>query len=231
MNHVAHAEAAKVAKGVEMSLRARLAEAGCDPGEPTGNLLASAQAELKRALLVPGRTTPAPTRRRASVSASAPTSPDGYSFASAGSYGFTQNGHPQTRSRQHSRNHTLSSAQFNSGVNSAPGSGSNSASSSGRTTPTAGLLSTLSSPGVGTSSASAAAAALPLGAVSKEKISRSRTTSLYSSYSNVHGPTTPTPLPRSNSSSGPTTTTSVPPITHAHSIPCRCRPLPESDVR
>ncbi len=63
--------------------------------------------------------------------------------ALCGTYGFTQNGHSQTRSRQHSRNHTFSSAQFNSGVNSAPGLGLNSASSSGRTTPTAGLLSTL----------------------------------------------------------------------------------------
>lgn len=218
MNHVAHAEAAKVAKGVEMSLRARLAEAGCDPGEPTGNLFASAKAELKQALLAPGRTTPAPTRRRASVSASAPTSPDGHSFASAGSYAFTQNGYSQARSRNHTRNHTLSSAQFNSGISSAPGSGSNSASSSGRTTPTAGLLSTLSSPGVGTSSASAAAAALPAGTISKEKTPRSRTTSLYSSYSNQHRPTTPTPLPRSNSSSGSATTTSAPPIAHAHSM-------------
>ncbi|KAH8110185.1 hypothetical protein DFH11DRAFT_1622725, partial [Phellopilus nigrolimitatus] len=153
MNHIAHSEATKVAKGAEQQLRSRLADGDLIREKLDSDLrrhknllaaktqeAASLRSDLSR--LKGGAVTP--TRRQ---SLSAPTSPDGYfSFSSA-----------STSVPAHSTSN--------------PGSGASSPASSGRTTPTAGLaLAPGPGPGPspmsfpvspnGTSSASAAAAAL-----------------------------------------------------------------------
>ncbi|THH00808.1 hypothetical protein EW145_g7028 [Phellinidium pouzarii] len=140
MNHVAHSEATRVAKGAETQLRSRIADGELireklddDLRRYKNQLAAKTQevinlrVEIQR--LKGGAVTP--TRRQ---SMSAPTSPDGYfSFSSA-----------STSVPAHSTSN--------------PASAASSPPSSGRTTPTAGL--SLLSYGMGMSSASAAAAAL-----------------------------------------------------------------------
>ncbi|KAI5122837.1 hypothetical protein M0805_003132 [Coniferiporia weirii] len=163
MNHVAHSEATRVAKGAETQLRSRIADGELIREKLDGdlrrhkNLLAAKTQEINSLKNELGRLrggAVTPTRRQ---SMSAPTSPDGYfSFSSA-----------STSVPTHSTSN--------------PASAASSPPSSGRTTPTAGfhLSSFPGSPnGTGMSSASAAAAALQHPASPSPTSRHARTSSL-----------------------------------------------------
>lgn len=184
MNHVAHSEAARVAKGTEQSLRSRLQDGDLirmnlseelrSAKTEVGNLkltVKELQSRLKAVdsgSATPGAVTP--TRRQ---SLSAPTSPDGSHYTSFSSASTAVPFHyPSSNTySSSSRDRDNKKESFSN-----PTSLASSPCSSGRTTPTAGL--TLSAPTAfgmapttgsvsgtttpGRSSASAAAAALPL---------------------------------------------------------------------